>query len=96
MQGADGNMRLPPLGYIEKIWDHAAGTHFVIEAGGEVTDLNGMTLDFGQGRLLPKYVTGIVASSGGDLHKRLLDSIRTNSKTMNTNNNNKTRVFGQD
>jgi 3'(2'), 5'-bisphosphate nucleotidase len=92
--GADGNMRLPPLGYIEKIWDHAPGTHFVIEAGGKVTDLNGILLDFGQGRLLPKCVTGIVASTGGELHDKILESIRISSKGV-SNNENK-RVFGQD
>ena len=32
---ADGNLRLPYKGYIEKIWDHAAGAHFVTEAGGK-------------------------------------------------------------
>ena len=32
---AHGNMRLPPSGYIEKIWDHAPGVHFVTEAGGQ-------------------------------------------------------------
>jgi 3'-phosphoadenosine 5'-phosphosulfate (PAPS) 3'-phosphatase len=47
-----GNMRLPPLGYVEKIWDHAPGACFIIEAGGEMTDLSGERIDFSKGRLL--------------------------------------------
>lgn len=71
---AEGNMRLPPLGYIEKIWDHAPGGHYIMEAGGEMTDLNGQRLDFSQGRLLATSVTGIVASNGV-VHKMILDAI---------------------
>ena len=47
---AEAILRLPPSGYREKIWDHAAGTHFVLQAGGQVTDLEGRGLDFGLGR----------------------------------------------
>ena len=61
---AEGNMRLPPQGYVEKIWDHAPGGHFIIEAGGEVTDLEGRQLDFSRGRMLDPSVTGIIASNG--------------------------------
>jgi 3'-phosphoadenosine 5'-phosphosulfate (PAPS) 3'-phosphatase len=43
----EATLRLPPTGYREKIWDHVAGTHFVTEAGGRVTDLTGRELDFG-------------------------------------------------
>ena len=71
---ADGNMRLPPKGYIEKIWDHAAGSHFVTEAGGKVTDLQGRSLDFTQGRYLSADVNAILASNG-ILHKEILDAI---------------------
>ena len=72
---ADANIRLPPLGYLEKIWDHAAGSHFVIEAGGEVTDLTGSPLYFGQGRHLPSSVQGIL-SSNGHLHKTFISALR--------------------
>ena len=71
---AQGNVRLPPLGYREKIWDHAPGAHFVTEAGGRVSDISGKPLDFAQGVLLPASVTGIVASNGA-LHDTFLESL---------------------
>jgi 3'-phosphoadenosine 5'-phosphosulfate (PAPS) 3'-phosphatase len=67
-------LRLPPKGYREKIWDQAPGTHFITEAGGKVTDLEGRMLDFSKGRYLNESVTGIVASNS-HIHKKLLDSI---------------------
>lgn len=71
---AEGNMRLPPLGYVEKIWDHAPGGHFIMEAGGEMTDLQGRRLDFSKGRMLDASVTGILASNGA-MHQQLLSAI---------------------
>jgi len=68
---AEGNLRLPAAGYQEKIWDQAPGAHFVTEAGGTITDLDGNQLDFSLGRLLPPHVTGIIASNDA-LHKELL------------------------
>ncbi len=47
----------------EKIWDHAAGTIVVEEAGGRVSDALGKPLDFSQGRELEAN-RGIVASNG--------------------------------
>jgi HAL2 family 3'(2'),5'-bisphosphate nucleotidase len=38
--------------YREKIWDQAAGSLVVTEAGGRVTDLDGRPLDFSRGRTL--------------------------------------------
>jgi 3'(2'), 5'-bisphosphate nucleotidase len=38
--------------YREKIWDQAAGSIVIEEAGGKVTDLDGKTLDFTRGRTL--------------------------------------------
>ncbi len=73
--GASGNLRLPPLGYREKIWDQAPGTHFIIEAGGKVTDLNGNELNFSEGRLMSEKVRGIVASNGA-IHDLLLNNIK--------------------
>ena len=68
-------MRLPPSGYVEKIWDHAPGAHFVQEAGGTVTDLHGCPLDFSLGRNMDIAVTGIVASNHKKLQRNLLDAI---------------------
>ncbi|CAI5979608.1 unnamed protein product [Closterium sp. NIES-64] len=43
-------MRFPPDGYREKIWDHAAGSLVISEAGGQVCDAAGQPLDFSRGR----------------------------------------------
>lgn len=56
-------LRLPTRAdYEEKIWDHAAGSIVVEEAGGRVTDIHGKPLDFTQGRTL-KHNRGIVATN---------------------------------
>jgi 3'(2'), 5'-bisphosphate nucleotidase len=47
--------------YREKIWDHAAGSLVVEEAGGIVTDIAGKKLDFNTGKTL-KNNRGIIAS----------------------------------
>ena len=60
--------------YREKIWDQAAGSIIVEEAGGKVTDLDGKQLDFGQGRTL-RNNRGICASNG-ILHDRALLALR--------------------
>jgi len=49
--------------YRERIWDQAAGSIVVEEAGGKVTDLDGKTLDFSRGRTLAAN-RGVVASNG--------------------------------
>ncbi len=59
--------------YKEKIWDHAAGSIVIEEAGGRVTDLLGNALDFTQGRTLAQNV-GIVASNG-HLHEAALGAL---------------------
>lgn len=77
MGQADIYLRLPKPGkqrYIEKIWDHAAGVHLVVSAGGRVTDMHGHELDFGQGRGLSANV-GVVASAGPN-HDRLIATIQ--------------------
>lgn len=48
--------------YKEKIWDQAAGSLVIEEAGGRITDLQGKPLDFTQGRTLSKN-TGVLASN---------------------------------
>ena len=58
----------------EKIWDHAAGALVVTEAGGSVTDLDGVNLDFGRGRTL-SINRGILASNGS-VHEKVLHALR--------------------
>ncbi len=74
--GGDALFRLlnqHQLDYKECIWDQAAGSIVVEEAGGRVTDLSGVELDFGQGRTLAKN-TGVLATNG-HLHEAALDVI---------------------
>lgn len=59
--------------YRENIWDHAAGSLVVEEAGGRVTDLDGRPLDFSQGRKLLNN-RGVLASNGL-LHEPTLEAI---------------------
>lgn len=49
--------------YAEKIWDHAAGSLIVTEAGGTVTDMHGQPLDFGSDFKMNDN-RGVVVSSG--------------------------------
>ena len=60
--------------YKEKIWDQAAGSLIVEEAGGRVSDLHGKVLDFTAGRML-KNNRGILASNGY-LHDEALQALR--------------------
>ncbi|MEK9138643.1 MAG: inositol monophosphatase family protein, partial [Bacteroidota bacterium] len=60
--------------YHECIWDHAAGLIVVEEAGGKVSDADGRSLDFLRGRRMTAN-RGIVATNG-ELHPRVLESIR--------------------
>lgn len=59
--------------YREKIWDQAAGSIILEEAGGRITDLRGKPLDFTQGRTLAANV-GVFASNGR-LHDAGLEAI---------------------
>jgi 3'(2'), 5'-bisphosphate nucleotidase len=60
--------------YREKIWDQAAGSIVIEEAGGKVTDLDGKPLDFTQGRTLAQN-RGICASNGV-LHVAALKALK--------------------
>ncbi|MEX2015857.1 MAG: inositol monophosphatase family protein [Candidatus Hydrogenedentales bacterium] len=60
--------------YKECVWDQAAGSIVVEEAGGRVTDLDGKALDFSAGRRLTKN-TGICATNG-QLHDRVLEALQ--------------------
>jgi len=59
--------------YREKIWDHAAGSIILEEAGGKLTDLSGNSLDFTQGRLLTNN-RGVLATNGL-LHEKVLQGL---------------------
>ena len=60
--------------YREKIWDHAAGSLVVEEAGGVVTDISGKKLDFSAGKTL-KNNSGVFASVPS-VHDRILEIIK--------------------
>jgi HAL2 family 3'(2'),5'-bisphosphate nucleotidase len=64
-------LRLTKPGYIEKIWDHAAGALIVVEAGGCLTDIYGIPLDFSKGRTL-RANKGVIASYGQPFHQELV------------------------
>jgi len=67
-------LRLPTRAdYQEKIWDHAAGSIVVQQAGGRVTDIRGRPLDFSRGRTLSRN-SGVVATNG-KLHDQVIDAI---------------------
>ena len=61
--------------YREMIWDQAAGSLVVQEAGGRISDLDGKPLDFTQGRTLARN-RGVVASNGR-LHEVALRALRS-------------------
>lgn len=60
--------------YREKIWDQAAGSIVIEEAGGRITDLDGKPLDFSQGRTLARN-RGVLATNG-HLHEAVLATLR--------------------
>jgi len=60
--------------YREKIWDQAAGSLIVQEAGGRITDLDGKALDFSTGRTLAAN-RGVIASNSL-LHEIALAGLR--------------------
>ncbi|AOY79776.1 3'(2'),5'-bisphosphate nucleotidase [Moorena producens JHB] len=70
-------LRLPSAkspNYREKIWDHAAGTIVVEEAGGLVTDMHGKPLNFSIGSKLVEN-QGVVVSNGV-IHETVLAALR--------------------
>ncbi len=60
--------------YEERIWDQAAGSLVLEEAGGRITDLKGRALDFTAGRTLA-YNRGVLASNRL-LHEDALEALR--------------------
>ncbi len=63
--------------YREKIWDHAAGSIVVEEAGGKVTDMYGKPLDFASGVKMVDN-RGVVVSNGL-IHDRILAALAVDS-----------------
>jgi 3'(2'), 5'-bisphosphate nucleotidase len=71
---ADVYLRMPTRkGYVERIWDHAAGALCATEAGCVVTDITGAALDFSHGRGLETN-RGIICADAG-LHGRIVQAI---------------------
>ncbi len=60
--------------YREKIWDHAAGTIVVEEAGGRVTDMYGQPLNFSLGAKLVDN-QGVIVSNG-TIHETVLAALK--------------------
>jgi len=67
-------LSLSRLDYREKIWDQAAGSLILEEAGGRITDLDGKPLDFSKGRQLETN-RGVLGSNG-HLHDAALAALR--------------------
>ncbi|MEX2315647.1 MAG: 3'(2'),5'-bisphosphate nucleotidase [Pirellulales bacterium] len=61
--------------YAETIWDQAAGSIVISEAGGRVSDLDGKSLDFSHGRRLLRN-RGVLATNG-HLHEAVLAALRS-------------------
>jgi 3'(2'), 5'-bisphosphate nucleotidase len=73
---ADAYLRLPTgVGYVEKIWDHAAGMIVAQEAGAIVTDMYGRSLDFSKGATLIAN-QGIVCTAPA-IHSQIVSAITT-------------------
>lgn len=71
---ADAYLRLPTQkSYVERIWDHAAGSLVATEGGSFVTDIHGRALDFSHGRGLEKN-KGIVCAPPR-VHGALIEAI---------------------
>ena len=67
-------LRIPRGGYVENVWDHAAGSIIVEEAGGIVSDIEGASLDWGRGRRLEGN-RGIIAAPAA-IHAEVVAAAR--------------------
>ncbi|MFK7848075.1 MAG: 3'(2'),5'-bisphosphate nucleotidase [Rhodothermales bacterium] len=71
---ADIYLRLPTRpGYVEKIWDHAAGVLVMTEAGGTASDIYGQPLEFNHGWGL--HANKGVIVTNGPLHDAVIEAI---------------------
>jgi 3'(2'), 5'-bisphosphate nucleotidase len=68
-------LRLPRGGYVENVWDHAAGALIVTEAGGRVSDVQGRPLDFTTGSRMTAN-SGIVAAAAS-IHDEVVAAVRS-------------------
>jgi HAL2 family 3'(2'),5'-bisphosphate nucleotidase len=64
--------------YREKLWDQAAGSLLLTEAGGRVTDLYGKELDFSEESRLMQNVG--VLGSNGLVHEELLEGLSSEAR----------------
>lgn len=72
-------VRLPKDGYVDWIWDVAAGYLILKEAGGKMTDVHGNCINFSQIGVerrakLPDDVSGLLGSCGGVFHDALVEA----------------------
>ncbi|MEM7756361.1 MAG: 3'(2'),5'-bisphosphate nucleotidase [Planctomycetota bacterium] len=71
---ADAYLRMPTrAGYVERIWDHAAGALVASEAGAAVSDIFGNSLDFSHGAGLEKN-KGVICAPPA-LHGKIIAAI---------------------
>ena len=78
--------------YRECIWDHAAGMIVVEEAGGKVTDANGLPLSLVSGRRMTNN-HGVVATNG-TLHAEVLSIISDDTSiNISPSPNTRTRIW---
>lgn len=71
---ADIYLRLPTRpGYVEKIWDHAAGVLVMTEAGGKASDIYGKPLEFNHGWGLQNN-KGVIVTNG-HLHDAVIEAL---------------------
>ena len=68
-------LRLPRGGYVENVWDHAAGFLIVTEAGGRVSDVRGRPLDFTTGSRMTAN-SGVVAAAAS-IHDEVVAAVRS-------------------
>jgi len=68
-------LRIPHAGYVESVWDHAAGSIVVEEAGGVVSDADGALLDWTVGRRLTRN-RGIIAAPAA-IHDAVVAAARS-------------------
>ncbi len=71
---ADAYLRLPTrAGYVERIWDHAAGMLVASESGAVVSDMHGAALDFAHGAGLEAN-RGVICAEPS-VHARIIDAV---------------------